>query len=173
MGHKTNLISKGKKLSYLLRHDTEYRFDKHGWREVKDLIRNHNYTFEELEEIVETNDKQRYEFNESKTKIRARQGHSIDVDVELTETIPPPILFHGTATRFLPSIYKNGINKGSRKFVHLSQDEETAVKVGQRHGNPYVIQINAKQMAEDGIKFYLSNNNVWLTDFVDIKYLLN
>lgn len=173
MGHKNNLISKGKQLSYLLRHDKEYEFDKHGWREVKDLIKNHNYTFEELEEIVETNDKQRYEFNEAKTKIRARQGHSVDVDVELTETIPPHILFHGTATRFLQSIHKNGINKGSRKFVHLSQDEETAMKVGQRHGNPYVIQINAKQMAEDGIKFYLSNNNIWLTDFVDVKYLLN
>lgn len=173
MGHKNNLISKGKQLSYLLRHDTEYQFDKHGWRDVKDLIKNHHYSLEELEEIVTTNDKQRYEFNESKTKIRARQGHSIDVDVELTETVPPPILFHGTATRFLQSIYKNGINKGSRKFVHLSQDENTAVKVGKRHGNPYVIQINAQKMAEDGVKFYLSNNNVWLTEFVDVQYFLN
>lgn len=171
MGHDT-IITKGKKLSYLLRHDKEYSFDKNGWRDVNDLIKNHNYSISELNQIVETNDKKRYEFNSDKTKIRARQGHSINVDVELKETTPPDILYHGTATRFLNSIYDKGIIKGSRTYVHLSKDEETAIKVGQRHGKPFVLKIDTKKMVKDGIKFYLSNNEVWLTDFVDKKYLI-
>lgn len=171
MGHET-IVTKGKRLSFLLRHDTEYHFDKNGWRNVSDLIKNHNYTIDELNEIVETNDKKRYEFNSDKTKIRACQGHSINVDVELKEMTPPDILYHGTATRFLDSIYDKGIVKGSRNHVHLSKDEETAVKVGQRHGKPFVLKIDTKKMNEDGIKFYLSNNDVWLTDFVDKKYFM-
>lgn len=171
MGHE-NLITKGKKLSFLLRHDKEYDFDRNGWRDTSDLIKNHGYTMKELEEIVETNDKKRYEFSDDKKKIRARQGHSINVDVELEEKIPPKILYHGTATRFLESIYKNGINSGSRIYVHLSDNEETAKKVGSRHGTPFVLKINAKKMYDDGIVFYLSNNGVWLTQFVDKKYIL-
>lgn len=167
-----NLVTKGKRLSYLLRHDKEYSFDKHGWRDVSDLIKNHHYSMQELEEIVETNDKKRYEFSDDKKKIRARQGHSINVDVELEEKTPPDILYHGTATKFLESIYKNGINSGNRLFVHLSNDKETAVKVGSRHGNPYVLKIDANKMFNDGNKFYLSNNDVWLTKFVDKKYIL-
>lgn len=165
------LIEKGKKLSFLLRHDTEYEFDEHGYREVKDLIENHNYTFDEINEIVETNDKKRYEFNSDKSRIRARQGHSIKINVDLIETTPPDMLYHGTATRFLDNIYVQGILKGSRNHVHLSSDNETAIKVGTRHGKPYVLKINAKQMFNDGCKFYLSNNGVWLTDFVDKKYI--
>lgn len=171
MGHE-NLITKGKRLSFLLRHDKDYDFDKNGWREVSDLIKNHGYTMEELEEIVETNDKKRYEFSDDKKKIRARQGHSINVDVELEEKIPPKILYHGTATRFLESIYKNGINSGNRIYVHLSDNEETAKLVGSRHGTPFVLRINAKKMCDDGIVFYLSNNGVWLTQFIDKKYIL-
>lgn len=170
MGHE-NLITKGKKLSFLLRHDKEYNFDKNGWRTVSDLIKNHGYTLEELNEIVDTNDKKRYEFSEDKKKIRARQGHSINVDVELKEETPPNTLYHGTATRFLESIYKNGINSGNRQYVHLSKDEETAIDVGKRHGTPFVIQVDAKKMNEDGIVFFLSNNGVWLTQFVDKKYI--
>lgn len=170
MGHE-NLITKGKKLSFLLRHDKDYNFDRHGWREISDLIKNHGYTMDELVEIVETNDKQRYEFSDDKKKIRARQGHSINVDVELKEETPPNILYHGTATRFLESIYKNGINSGTRKYVHLSKDEKTAIEVGKRHGTPFAIQIDAKKMHEDGIPFFLSNNGVWLTQFVDKKYI--
>lgn len=167
-----DLIHKGKHLAFLLRHDTEYKFDEHGWREVSDLIKNQGYTMKELEEIVETNNKKRYEFSEDKRKIRARQGHSIPVDVELKEAIPPDILYHGTSKDFVHSIWENGIKKMSRLYVHLSGDEETARKVGKRHGYPVVIFINTKQMREDGVKFYLSNNNVWLTDFVDKKYLM-
>lgn len=156
----------------MLRHDKDYSFDKHGWREVFDLIKNHHYTMQELEEIVETNDKKRYEFSDDKKKIRARQGHSINVDVELEEKTPPDILYHGTATKFLESIYKNGINSGNRLYVHLSNDEDTAKKVGSRHGTPYVLKIDANKMFNDGNKFYLSNNDVWLTKFVDKKYIL-
>lgn len=166
-----DLVKKGKHLAFLLRHDTEYQFDEHGWREVSDLIKNHGYTMKELEEIVETNNKQRYEFSNDKRKIRARQGHSIPVDVELKEATPPDVLYHGTATRFLSSILKHGIVKGTRLYVHLSDNVETAEKVGSRHGKPVVLFLDTKRMVEDGIKFYLSNNNVWLTEYVDSKYV--
>ena len=171
MMSKDNLVKKGKHLSFLLRHDTEYQFDKHGYREVKDLVKNHGYTKAELIEIVETNDKQRYEFNNDKTKIRARQGHSINVDVELKETTPPVVLYHGTATRFLDSIMKTGINKMSRNYVQLSSDIDTATTVGSRHGTPIILKVDSRKMSDDGIKFYLSNNNVWLTEYVDTKYI--
>lgn len=171
MGHST-IITRGKELAFLLRHDKEYKFDKHGWREVSDLIKNHHYTMDELNEIVETNDKKRYEFSDDKKKIRARQGHSIAVDVELKETTPPDVLYHGTATRFIGSINKNGILKGTRQHVNLSETISIAKSVGKRHGTPCVFEINSKQMFDDGRKFYLSNNGVWLTDFVDKKYFL-
>ena len=168
-----DIIRKSKRLAFLLRHDEEYQFDEHGWREVSNLIANHGYTKELIDEIVETNNKKRYEFSEHKTKIRARQGHSINVDVELKKTTPPDILYHGTAETTVPTILKEGIVKGNRLHVHLSQTEETAVNVGKRHGKPYVLRVNTKQMSEDGIKFYLSNNGVWLTDYVSPKYIID
>jgi putative RNA 2'-phosphotransferase len=167
-----DLIRKGKQLSFLLRHDTEYSFDEHGYREVQDLVQNHGFTNDEIVELVETNDKQRYEFNDDKSKIRARQGHSVNVNVDLKETLPPDVLFHGTATRFLDSIREKGILKMSRNYVQLSEKIDTAMEVGGRHGNPVVLGVDTKTMREDGIKFYLSNNNVWLTEFVDSKYIL-
>ena len=165
-------IRKGKRLAFLLRHDEEYQFDEHGWREVSDLIANHGYTMELLDEIVETNNKKRYEYSEDKTKIRARQGHSVNVDVELKEMTPPDVLYHGTAEATVPAIMKEGIVKANRLHVHLSQTEETAVNVGKRHGKPVVLRIDTKQMVEDGIKFFLSNNGVWLTDYIDAKYVM-
>ncbi len=170
--HATYLIQRGKKLSYLLRHDKTYAFDEHGWREVSDLVANHGFTLEELREIVVTNNKQRYEFSEDMTRIRARQGHSIQVDVELEEAIPPDVLYHGTAKGFADSIMKQGILKGKRLYVHLSTTVETAKKVGQRHGEPVVLAIDAKRMSEDGNKFFLSRNGVWLTEFVDAQYII-
>lgn len=167
------LIKKGKHLSYLLRHDKNYNFDEHGYREIKDLIQNHGYTKREIELIVNTNDKQRYEFNSNKTKIRARQGHSIPINVDLTEAIPPFELYHGTASRFLSSIFDNGIKKMNRNYVQLSSDKETAIDVGKRHGEPVILIIDTKKMCDDGIIFYLSNNNVWLTEFIDKKYIKN
>ena len=167
-----HLIKRGKKLSYLLRHDKSYPFDEHGWREVSDLVANNSFSMEELREIVATNNKQRYEFSEDMTRIRARQGHSIQVDVELAEAIPPDLLYHGTAKSFVESIMKQGIQKGKRLYVHLSTTIESAKKVGVRHGEPAVLAINAKQMHEDGIKFFLSRNDIWLTEFVDVKYII-
>lgn len=170
---KNKLVKFGKKLSYLLRHDDTHQFDEHGYRTISDLVNNHGFTFDLIQKIVETNDKQRYEFSSDKTKIRARQGHSVDVNVDLKETTPPNILFHGTSITNLQSIKRTGIDKSNRLYVHLSDNEELAYKVGERHGVPYVIKINTKQMVEDGIIFYLSNNNVYLTKFVDKKYFLN
>ena len=168
----SNIVHRGKRLAFLLRHDKKYPFDEHGWREISDLIANHGYTMDELKEIVATNNKQRYEFSEDMSHIRARQGHSIHVDVELEEKLPPDILYHGTGERFVKSIMNQGINKGNRLYVHLSETKETAVNVGKRHGKPFVLSIDARQMSEDGHTFYLSRNGVWLTDFVDVKYII-
>ena len=169
---KKDLVSRGKQLSFLLRHDKNYKFDDHGYRTVQDLIDNYGYSIEELDAIVETNDKKRYEYNEDKSLIRARQGHSVNVDVDLKEMVPPDILYHGTATRFYSDILKEGIKKMNRQYVHLSDNYTTAVSVGSRHGSAIVITIDAKKMRKDGCKFYLSNNGVWMTDYVKPDYIL-
>lgn len=163
--------NKSRKLAYLLRHDKEYGFDRRGWRAVADLVENHGYTFDELCHIVESNDKQRFEFSDNMSMIRARQGHSVHVDVELEEKEPPAILYHGTAKKNIESIFNNGISPGKRLYVHLSAEKETAIKVGKRHGEPAVLAIDTKRMRENGIKFYLSRNGVWLTEFIDSKFL--
>lgn len=161
---------RSKELAFLLRHDKEYNFDEHGWRDVSDLIKNHGYTKAELEDIVETDDKGRYEWDLTKKRIRARQGHSIPVNPDLEEKEPPEFLYHGTSSRFLDSIMREGIKKMNRTHVHLSPDKETAAKVGTRHGGTLVIiKVEAHRMFEDGKKFYLSRNGVWLTDYVDYR----
>ena len=170
--HADQLIKRGKKLSYLLWHDQSYAFDENSWREVSDLVAHHGFTTEELREIVATNNKQRYEFSEDMTRIRARQGHSIQVDVELPETTLPDLLYHGTAKAFVKSIMSQGIQKGKRLYVHLSTTIDMAIKVGERHGEPAVLVIDAKRMQEAGIKFFLSRNGVWLTEFIDAKYII-
>lgn len=174
------VISKGKKLAWLLRHDSNSflkgLIDKHGWRSVDEICKNYNYTQDLLDEIVETNNKKRYEYNEDKTKIRARQGHSINVDVELKEaviTVKNPYLYHGTSEKFIDNIKKDGILPQTRQYVHLSPDEETAINVGKRHGGEtYIIVINAIQMLEDGEKIYISNNGVYNVNKVDPKYFV-
>lgn len=172
--HYFHLIQRGKKLSYLLRHDKSYAFDEHGWREVGDLIANHDFTLDELREIVSTNNKQRYEFSDDMQFIRARQGHSIKVDVELAEAVPPVVLYHGTPKENLPSILDKGICKMSRNHVHLSDTIKTASNVGARRGKAFiVITVNAKQMHEDGYTFFLSRNGVWLTNSVPAQYIAN
>lgn len=168
----SHLIKQGKKLSYLLRHDKSYNFDEHGWREVNNLLANHGFTLEELLEIVATDNKQRYEFSEDMKFIRARQGHSINVDVELAEEVPPVVLYHGTPKENLPSILDKGICKMSRNHVHLSDTIETASKVGARREKDFIVlSVKAKQMHEEGFVFYLSRNQVWLTEHVPAKYL--
>lgn len=123
-----------------------------------------------LEEIVRTDNKQRYSFNEDKTLIRANQGHSIPVDVGLKEQEPPELLYHGTAAGFLSSIEREGLKPMGRLYVHLSKDAETAVNVGKRHGKPVVLKIHSGGMYRDGQVFYLSENGVWLTKKVEPKY---
>ena len=175
MSKEKDIINKGKHLAYLLRHDKEAfgdsRIDCHGWRMVSELSKM-GYSRQILDEIVATNDKQRYEYSPDGRRIRARQGHSIPVDVGLQEVTPPDVLYHGTATKFLQSIYLDGLVPGTRLYVHLSPDEQTAVKVGQRHGTPYVIRINCRKMVADGCKFWLSNNGVWLTKEVKPEYFI-
>lgn len=167
-------------LSYVLRHHPELiglSLDENGWANVDELITkskrdpHEGIFFEELNEIVETNDKKRFIFNEDKTRIRANQGHSIDINLALIPQKPPQFLYHGTAQSNIDSILENGIEKRNRQHVHLSEDKETATKVGMRHGKPIILTINTEKMFNDGIEFYLSENNVWLTDFVDIQYI--
>ncbi len=148
------------------------KIDEHGWRKVEEL-EVMGFTRELLDEIVATNNKQRFEYSDDGKKIRARQGHSINVDVELAETIPPDVLYHGTATRFLESIYAEGLVHGNRLYVHLSADEATAINVGKRHGTPFVIKIDCRQMLAGGCKFYFSNNGVWLTKQVLPEYFID
>lgn len=177
-----NLIRKGKQLSWLLRHDSESfargLIDENGWRGVDELIKGHGFTQVLLQELVATNNKQRYEFNSDKTMIRARQCHSIPVDVELKEatdiTKDRPYLWHGTSDRYIEDIKAQGLIPGSRLYVHLSGDKDTAYKVGQRHGGTtVVICINAYQMLLDGKKIYISNNGVYNVDMVEPKYLFS
>jgi putative RNA 2'-phosphotransferase len=120
------LIKKSKYLTKLLRHEPEdLEIDKNGWTKTKDVIRKLTLSFQDLEKIVETNDKNRFSFDIHKQRIRANQGHSIDVDVELKEIIPPHILYHGTSSKYIDSIYKTGLDKRKRNYVHLSKDIET------------------------------------------------
>lgn len=163
--------NRSKKLAYLLRHDKSYDFLKGGWREIHDLIKNYGFTRKELSEIVESDDKGRYEFSEDNNRIRARQGHSVNVDVELEIKTPPKILYHGTAKRFLNSIKETGILKMSRLYVQLSESKETALAVGSRHGEPVILIIDTEKMAEEGVIFRLSRNNVWLVEKVEPKYI--
>lgn len=166
-------------ISLVLRHKPDaagISLDEHGWANVDELLNGINNTGRKidmniLEEIVRTDNKERYSFNEDKTLIRANQGHSIPVDVELKEQQPPKYLYHGTADRFLNSIMAEGLKPMSRLYVHLSKNEETAVKVGKRHGKPVVLKIKAEEMWNDGVKFYLSQNGVWLTRYVDKRYI--
>lgn len=168
-------------ISLVLRHKPEVinlKIDENGWTDIDELIAkskrdsHEGFTFEELNEIVESNDKKRFIFNEDKTKIRANQGHSINIDLALKPEQPPEFLYHGTAQTNIDSILEKGIEKRNRQHVHLSQDKETATKVGMRHGKPVILTIRTGKMAEDGILFYLSENKVWLTDFIDAKYIL-
>ena len=127
-------------------------------------------TYDLLCEIVRTDEKMRYSFSEDKKRIRANQGHSIHVDVELTRC-RPPMLYHGTAEKYVDSIEEIGLIPKTRLYVHLSGDYDTAVKVGTRHGAPVVYLVDAPGMYLDGYEFYLSVNGVWLTKSVPKKYL--
>ena len=172
-----NIVSKGKHLAWLLRHDKASRekgfIDEHGYRKISEIIQNYGFTMDEIKEIVITNNKQRFEYNNTKTKIRARQGHSIDVMVDLTEVTNCEVLYHGTSSRFIKRILEEGLKKQSRNYAHLSYDIKTASDVGKRHGGDLcIIKIDAKQMINDGNKIYISNNGVYLTEYVNPKYMV-
>lgn len=124
-----------------------------------------------LEEVVRTNDKQRFSFDESGKRIRANQGHSVPVDLELDEAVPPAVLYHGTGAQNVDAILKAGLKKMRRHHVHLSADKETATRVGARHGRPVVFVVDAARMRTDGVVFYRSDNGVWLVDDVPARYL--
>lgn len=164
-------------LSFVLRHRPDIigiQLDGGGWVEIDVLVEasvahGKALTRELLKETVRTDDKQRYVIEG--TKIRANQGHSVDVDLAIAELAPPTLLYHGTATRFLDQIRNEGLKKMSRNHVHLSEDVETAKKVGQRHGKPVVLAVLATSMTKDGHKFYLANNGIWLTDHVPSIYI--
>lgn len=166
-------------ISLVLRHKPEeigLQLNDNGWASVDELIRKLNDRGVEIDinilnNVVETNDKERFSFNEDKTMIRANQGHSIDVELNLKEVIPPDILYHGTTVKYLDSIFKDGLKKQSRQHVHLSQTIETARSVGGRHGKPVILIIRSKEMRSVGYKFYLSENKVWLTDSVPVEYI--
>lgn len=168
----------GKFLSLVLRHNPDaagISLDEHGWADVQELLTGvrrsgRQISMETLERIVRENNKHRYSFNADHSKIRANQGHSLQVDVELAAMKPPRYLYHGTSARFLAAIQQEGIKKMSRQYVHLSSDFQTAMEVGRRHGSPVVITINAEAMAHDGVTFYQSENGVWLCEYVAPVY---
>ncbi len=178
---KQDLTKLSRFLSLILRHSPQtigITIDNKGaWTDVDELIKNINrygnfkIDMKILEEIVETDNKQRYNFNEDKTKIRANQGHSINVDMGFPEKIPPEILYHGTAERFVKSILAKGLKKMSRQYVHLSKDIQTASKVGARHGKLHIFKIFSGEMNHKGYKFYCSNNGVWLTEYVPPNFI--
>lgn len=166
-------------LSLVLRHKPEtiqINLDENGWTSVDKLIENahkfgYDFDIEVLKFIVDTNAKKRFAFNETFDKIRANQGHSVEVELGYSPQIPPPILYHGTSEKSIALILQTGLKKQRRHHVHLSKDVDTALMVGKRHGKPFVFEVLAELMHSDGFEFYLSDNGVWLTDNVPVKYL--
>lgn len=167
-------------ISLILRHKPEVigiTLDHHGWAKVDELIKGINASgkysinMPMLEEIVRTDNKQRYSFNEDKTKLRANQGHSVKVDVELKEAVPPEILYHGTGEKYVDSINAEGLKPKSRLYIHLSKDAETAVKVGSKHGKPIVYTVASGEMHKQGYTFYVSENGVWLTKNIPVDFI--
>ncbi|HEX8956412.1 MAG TPA: RNA 2'-phosphotransferase [Burkholderiaceae bacterium] len=173
------LISTSKFISLVLRHQPErigLQLDAQGWAEIDELLllagkAGKNISRALLEEVVADNDKQRFVISEDGKRIRANQGHSVDIDLALEPAAPPAVLYHGTATRFLQSIRKQGLLHGSRQHVHLSLEHATATHVGQRHGVAAILKIDAARMHADGHPFYVSQNGVWLCGHVPVSYI--
>ena len=172
-----NTTKISKYLSYILRHQPQsigLTLDKNGWANIDELITkttDFSLRLSTIQYVVETNDKQRFSLNENATKIRANQGHSLEIDLALTAQQPPAVLYHGTAKHFVVSIQEHGLKKQNRHHVHLSQHKDVANSVGARHGKPIIFKLRTAAMIQDGFIFYQSDNNVWLTDLVPAKYL--
>ena len=174
------LTDTSKFLSYVLRHQPDaigITLDLEGWADIAELIAAAAKDGKQLDRdliqaVVTTSDKKRFAISEDGLRIRAVQGHSTEsVDINYVEKVPPEFLYHGTATRFLDAIRKEGLLPGSRQYVHLSQDEQTALAVGERHGKPVVLKIKTLLMHEQGFKFYQAENGVWLTFNVPIIFI--
>lgn len=183
MNTSKELNQLSKFLSYVLRHKPEaigLSLDTNGWADIDDLITKAN-SFGEVNsldkqviyEIVATSDKKRFAISENGQRIRANQGHSVNVDVELKKAVPPRYLYHGTATRFLESILNEGLKSKQRLHVHLSSDIETATSVGKRYGHPVILKIKALEMYQQGDEFYISENDVWLTEKVSSEFIIS
>ena len=178
MTQSQNYAQLGRFISLVLRHNPSaagITLDENGWADTRQLLAGMNshgrrIDMTTLERIVQQNNKQRYSFNQDRTKIRANQGHSIDVDVELTPSTPPSVLYHGTAEQFLHSIQQQGITRQLRQYVHLSADVSSAISVGKRHGRAVVLRIDAAAMVRDGFSFWLSANGVWLCSEIPWRY---
>ena len=172
-------VQDSKFLSSVLRHNPGkigIELDAAGWVDVDVLLtalkrRGRRIDRSRLDYVVANNNKKRFEFDESGTRIRASQGHSVPVDLGYAPSVPPETLYHGTATSSLDSIFSEGLRPGSRHHVHLSVNVETATKVGSRHGKPAVLLVAAARMHEDGSEFFRSTNGVWLTEHVAPRYL--
>ncbi|MCW3124678.1 MAG: 2-phosphotransferase [Bacteroidetes bacterium] len=166
-------------LSLVLRHQPTLiglAMDSEGWVDVSELItkmndNGHTIDVQKLETIIMTSDKQRFAYNDDKTKIRANQGHSVNVDLQFEAVTPDELLYHGTVSEFIESIRAGGLKKMSRTHVHLSRDRATAMTVGGRRGKPVILIVRAGEMHKDGYKFYLSENQVWLTEEVPARYI--
>ncbi|HHT8249699.1 TPA: RNA 2'-phosphotransferase [Citrobacter braakii] len=167
-------------LSFILRHSPEsigLQLDSEGWAVIDDFLHlaaQNGRLIEksELIDIVDTSDKKRFSISEDGLKIRALQGHSTkSVNMTFSEKVPPDYLYHGTTIKFLESIQQKGLIPGLRHYVHLSENQSAAEKVGSRHGNPTVLKINALQMYQQGYKFYVSENGVWLVNLVPAKFI--
>ena len=174
------IVETSKFLSYVLRHQPDaigIVLDSEGWADIAALIgaaAQHGRRLDRdlIGEVVRSNDKKRFAISSDGLRIRAVQGHSTaTVQLQHVQTAPPPLLYHGTATRFLDAIRREGLRAGARHHVHLSPDHATAVAVGSRHGKPAVLRIDAAAMAADGFRFFLSENGVWLTNEVPPAYL--
>lgn len=174
-----NLTRASKTMSYLLRHCTNpcYLDLNGGWAQVDDIIqamqkKHPGFDRQTMDQIVAEDRKTRYSYDETGQRIRANQGHSIpNVIVNMEQPEPPELLYHGTATRFLPSIFREGLKPMSRLYVHISPDAETAWKVGQRHGDPAILVIHAKQFVQDGHTLMRSPNGIWQAKAVPPEYL--
>jgi putative RNA 2'-phosphotransferase len=167
-------VKLSKRLSYHLRHapgEIGLELEPGGWVTVDALLAALRITRAELDDVVAWNPKQRFSFDESGARIRANQGHSVAVDLQLAPAEPPPVLYHGTGEKNVETIRKEGLKKMSRHHVHLSADRETAEKVGARHGRPHVFTVDAAAMSADGSMFFRSENGVWLVEHVPPKYL--
>ncbi len=173
------LVQISKTLSQHLRHKPQslgLNLETSGWVQVDALLeaqarKGFSLSREELEKVVTQNDKQRFSFDPTRTRIRANQGHSVEVDLELTVFEPPETLYHGTNDAALEAIFRGGLQRMSRHHVHLSPDTQTAVRVGSRRGKAVILRVRALEMHRAGFVFYRSDNGVWLTDHVPPAYL--